>query len=200
MNRLDRTHCSLQTVVLLQPKHRLDHPEYYSFSLSKEIFSGSKYPKSTWFHFENRSTAWEAHVLCCSEATERVGTPTWPDWLAFYRMGGPPRGREFGLAQRAWQCGVCGSGQTQNWDSDRLWRASNYRGNAKSSCMATSLSTSRDRHRPKRSAGSSGQHSIRDPRPEQPEPRRWTSVPYGTQVSSWNINSAHAMLAIAWCM
>ena len=41
--------CSLQTtrrsVLLFKPKYRLAHPENYLFSLSKKIFSGSKYPK-----------------------------------------------------------------------------------------------------------------------------------------------------------
>ena len=46
------------------PKHRLAHPENCLFSLSKNTFSGSKYPKIILFNFENRSTV--ACVLCVS--------------------------------------------------------------------------------------------------------------------------------------
>ena len=39
------------------PNYRLGHPENYLFSLSKKIFSGSKYPKIKLFNFEKGSTA-----------------------------------------------------------------------------------------------------------------------------------------------
>ena len=38
-------------------KYRLGHPENYLFTLSKKLFSGSKYLKNILFYFENRSTA-----------------------------------------------------------------------------------------------------------------------------------------------
>ena len=45
-----------RAVVIFWPKYRLAHPENYLFSLSKNIFSGSKYPKKILFNFEKRST------------------------------------------------------------------------------------------------------------------------------------------------
>ena len=39
-----------------QPKHWLGHPGNYVFSLSKKLFSGSKYPKNNLFYFEKGST------------------------------------------------------------------------------------------------------------------------------------------------
>ena len=65
-HRMGTQHCKLKTtrhgpVVLFQPKYRLAHPENYLFSLSKKIFSGSKYPKNILFIFENRSTAGNVH-------------------------------------------------------------------------------------------------------------------------------------------
>ena len=45
-----------QSVLLFQPKYRLDHPENYLFLLSKIIISGSKYPTKILFIFEKRST------------------------------------------------------------------------------------------------------------------------------------------------
>ena len=43
-------------MLLLQPKHRLDHLENYLLSLSRTTISGSEYPKNMLFHYENRST------------------------------------------------------------------------------------------------------------------------------------------------
>ena len=43
------------TVLPFQPKYQLGHPKNYLFSLPTKIFSGSKYPKTTSFNFENRS-------------------------------------------------------------------------------------------------------------------------------------------------
>ena len=57
------------------PKHRLGHPENYLFSLSKQIFSGSKYPKNILFKFENRSTGgaqWSDNAAC------HTSTGNWP--------------------------------------------------------------------------------------------------------------------------
>ena len=52
-------------MLLYKTKYRLGHPQNYLFLLSKKIFSGSKYPKKTSFHFENRSTGWLS--LTCIE-------------------------------------------------------------------------------------------------------------------------------------
>ena len=43
-------------VLPFQPNYRSGHPENYLFSLSKKIFSGSKYPKIKLFNFEKGST------------------------------------------------------------------------------------------------------------------------------------------------
>ena len=53
------------TVVIFGPKYQSTHPENYLFSLSKKIFSGSKYPKNSFFNFEKRSTGLEADHKCC---------------------------------------------------------------------------------------------------------------------------------------
>ena len=45
-----------EPVLLFKPKYQLGHPENYLFSLSKDIFSGSEYPRTFLFNFENRST------------------------------------------------------------------------------------------------------------------------------------------------
>ena len=52
----------MQSVILFWPKHRSDHPENYLFSLSKKMFSGSKYVKDILFYFEKRSTVCSAVV------------------------------------------------------------------------------------------------------------------------------------------
>ena len=44
------------SLLLFKPKYRSGHTENYLFSLSKNIFSGWKYPKNILFEFENRST------------------------------------------------------------------------------------------------------------------------------------------------
>ena len=44
------------SVLPFSPKYRLAQPGNYLFSLSKKIFSGSKYPKSILFSFEKGST------------------------------------------------------------------------------------------------------------------------------------------------
>ena len=46
-----------QAVDLFRPNHLLGHPDFFLFSLSKNIFSGSNDPKTILFDFENRSTA-----------------------------------------------------------------------------------------------------------------------------------------------
>ena len=43
-------------VIFLQPEYQSGHPENYLFSLSKKIFSGSKYPKNSFFNFEKGRT------------------------------------------------------------------------------------------------------------------------------------------------
>ena len=47
---------SALAMLLFWPRHRLGHHENYLFSLSKKIFTRSKYPKVILFNFENRST------------------------------------------------------------------------------------------------------------------------------------------------
>ena len=47
---------TLPAVLPFWPNHRLGHPENYLFSLSKKIFSGSKYPKIKLFNVEKGST------------------------------------------------------------------------------------------------------------------------------------------------
>ena len=49
----------IRAVVIFWPKYRLAHPENDLFSLSNNIFSGSKYPKNISFNFEKRSTGSE---------------------------------------------------------------------------------------------------------------------------------------------
>ena len=44
------------SVLPFQPKYRLGHPENHLFSLSVKMFSGSKYPENSLFHFEEGST------------------------------------------------------------------------------------------------------------------------------------------------
>ena len=52
----------VQTCAL--PIYRLAHPENCLFTLSKKIFSGSKYPKIVLFNFEKRSTGnWMLYVV-----------------------------------------------------------------------------------------------------------------------------------------
>ena len=51
-----KRNASSPVVFFFWPKRRLGHPEKYLFSLSKTLFSASKYPKSILFHSENRST------------------------------------------------------------------------------------------------------------------------------------------------
>ena len=48
-------------VLLFQPEHRSGHPENYLFLSSKNIFSGSKYPKKTYIFL--KQTHWCA-LLC----------------------------------------------------------------------------------------------------------------------------------------
>ena len=60
--RLKETGPARQAVILfsvlpLQPKHRLGHPENHLFLLSKKLFIGSKYPKNKLFNFEKNFTA-----------------------------------------------------------------------------------------------------------------------------------------------
>ena len=55
-------------VLPIQPRYRLAHPENYLFSLSKKIFSGSKYPKNIKFNFEKRST--NERLLCYENLLE----------------------------------------------------------------------------------------------------------------------------------
>ena len=46
------------------PKHRLGHPENYLFSLSKEIYSGSKYYTNVVYHFEKGSN--DLYIYSCN--------------------------------------------------------------------------------------------------------------------------------------
>ena len=64
------SHCiQSEAVLFFWTKYRLGHPENYLFLLSKNIFSGSKYPKNIKFNFENRrtglwqSTGWVGLIL-----------------------------------------------------------------------------------------------------------------------------------------
>ena len=56
-------------VVIFWPKYRLAHPENCLFSLSKNIFSGSKYPTNVLFNFGKRSTAHETESCPCHTAS-----------------------------------------------------------------------------------------------------------------------------------
>ena len=50
--RLDES----EAVLRFEPKHRLGHPNKYLFLLSKNLFTGSKYPRINWFNFEKNFT------------------------------------------------------------------------------------------------------------------------------------------------
>ena len=52
-------------VLPFKPKYRLGHPENYLFLLSKNIFTGSKYPKINWFAFEKNFT--DRYLQVCSK-------------------------------------------------------------------------------------------------------------------------------------
>ena len=60
-----------RTVLLFQPNYRLIHPETYLFSLSKNLFTGSKHPEHILLNFENRSSDQESDAYGSLTAHKR---------------------------------------------------------------------------------------------------------------------------------
>ena len=87
-------------MVIFWPKYRSTHPENYLFSLCKQMFSGSKYPKNILFNFEKRSTVghmlFSRSVTFCTRRHLRMAAMA-PHIIRIWPLA-------FGFRQGLWRC------------------------------------------------------------------------------------------------